>query len=259
MAVIVDIRGVDVAFGERLVLKQVTLPVEQGASVGIIGPNGGGKTTLLRLIVDLQRPVRGTVTVAGMTPACAVKRGDIVGYLPQGWARTIDFPITVQQMIMLGLAGKTGLLRRYTREDRRFVDELIDIMGLRDLANRPVGMVSGGQWQRALIARALAPRPRILLLDEPTTGIDRTGQQEFIKFLLDLKERLDLTLMLVSHDLRAVTALCDRIACLNVTLHYHDNAERLTADEIYQRYACDLEAASLTPASAGQVGAPAGN
>jgi zinc transport system ATP-binding protein len=111
--------------------------------------------------------------------------------------------------------------------------------------------LSGGQLQRVFIARALVPRPKILLLDEPTTGIDRVGHQQFIEFLLGLKKEFDLTVVIVSHDLRAVSAMSDRIACLNVTLHYHDVPQRLPADLVFRMFACDLQAMGIGGAHKG--------
>jgi zinc transport system ATP-binding protein len=155
------------------------------------------------------------------------------------------FPISARQVARLGLVGKTGLLRGYAREDLAFVDELLSMVGVADLADAPIGDLSGGQLQRVLIARALAARPKILLLDEPTTGIDRLGQQQFLESIAQLKQRLGLTIVFVSHDLRAVSAISDRIACLNLTLHYHDVPEHLPADLVYRMFACDLEAFGL--------------
>ena len=242
---IVEIQNLDFAYGQQLVLKQLTLPIEQGSSLGIIGPNGGGKSTLLRLLLGLHAPTRGSIRIMGLSPRAAVARGDLVGYLPQSYAIPADFPINVRQLVRLGLAGKSGMLHGYRREDLEFVDWLIARVGLSELAGRPIGSISGGQQQRALIARALAPRPKLLLLDEPTTGIDRSGQQRFIEFLAGLQKELELTVVLVSHDLRAVSSMCDRVACLNVTLHYHDVPERMPAALVYEMFACDLEAAGL--------------
>jgi zinc transport system ATP-binding protein len=242
---LVDILSLDFAYGQQLVLKHIDLPVESGTTLGVIGPNGGGKTTLLRLLLNLHQPTRGGIKIDGLSPAQAVQRGDVVGYLPQNYALPEQFPISVRQVVRLGLVGKTGMLRRFSGDDLRFVEWLLERVGIKDLADRPIGTISGGQRQRALIARALAARPKLLLLDEPTTGIDRSGQQKFIEFLADLKRELKLTVILVSHDLRAVSAISDRIACLNVTLHYHDVPEHLPADLVYQMFACDLEAAGL--------------
>ncbi|MFI5380906.1 MAG: metal ABC transporter ATP-binding protein [Tepidisphaerales bacterium] len=242
---LVAIDNLDFAYGQQLVLKHITLPVERGTVLGIIGPNGGGKTTLMRLMLGLIVPTRGAIRIDGLTPAAALRRGSVIGYLPQSFNTPTDFPISVRQLIRLGLCGKTGPLRSHHPDDLQFVDWLIERMGLADMAGRPIGSVSGGQRQRAFIARALAPRPRLLLLDEPTTGIDRSGQQQFIQFVLDLKRELDLTVVLVSHDLRVVCTMSDRIACLNVTLHYHDIPEHLPAELMYRMFSCDLEATGM--------------
>lgn len=241
---LIDIHALDFAYpGARgLVLKQIDLQVQQGTTLGVIGPNGGGKTSLLRLMLGLEEPTRGTIHVQGMPPRAAVRRGDIVGYLPQNPRVAENFPLSVRQLIRLGLAGKTGMLRSYSRADLAFVDELIDRIGLKEIAHEPIGKLSGGQLQRVLIARALAPRPKLLLLDEPTTGIDSAGQQRFIDFLLDLKRQLNLTLVLVSHDLRSVTSISGRIACLNLTLHYHDTPDHVPAELVFNMFGCDLAA-----------------
>ena len=243
---IIDISELDFAYRDALVLKDVTLRVEAGTTLGLIGPNGGGKTTLIRLLLGLLEPTRGSIRFDGLPPLQAVRRGDVIGYLPQNPA-TPDgrFPVSVRQVARLGLVGKTGMLRGYRRDDLNFVDELLGMVGIADLAEAPLGMLSGGQLQRVLIARALAPRPKILLLDEPTTGIDRVGQQQFLESIDQLKKRLGLTVVFVSHDLRAVSAISDRIACLNLTLHYHDVPEHIPADLVYRMFACDLEAFGL--------------
>ncbi len=245
MSALATITNLDYAFGPATALKHVSLAIEEGTTVGLIGPNGGGKTTLIRLLLGLLEPTRGEIRIAGLSPRAAVRRGDVVGYVPQGQRVPNRLPISVRHIVRLGLAGKTGMLRRYAKDDLSFADELMAMVGIADLADAPVGTLSGGQFQRVLIARALAPRPKLLLLDEPTTGIDRSGQQRFIESILQLKTRLGLTVVFVSHDLRAVSAVSDRIACLNVTLHYHDVPGHLPADLVYRMFACDLEAFGL--------------
>ena len=242
---IIDIAEVDFAYRQTLVLKQVSLRVEAGTTLGLIGPNGGGKTTLIRLLLGLLEPTRGTLRVAGMTPQQAVSRGDVIGYLPQNPPTPESIPISARQVARLGLVGKTGMLRGYRRADLQFVDELLARLGIAELGETPIADLSGGQFQRVLIARALAARPKILLLDEPTTGIDRLGQQQFLESISALKRELGLMVIFVSHDLRAVSAISDRIACLNLTLHYHDVPEHLPADLVYRMFACDLEAFGL--------------
>jgi zinc transport system ATP-binding protein len=244
---IANIQQLDFAYpgAGGLVLKQIDLRVEPGTTLGLIGPNGGGKTTLIRLLLGLERPTRGSIAIAGLDPQRAIRRGDLLGYLPQNPQLPANFPLSVRQLVRLGLAGKTGMLRSYAMDDLIFADSLIDRIGLAEIAGEPVGQLSGGQLQRVLIARALAPRPQILLLDEPTTGIDRSGQQHFIEFLQTLKRDLNLTVVFVSHDLRAVTSIADRIACLNVTLHYHDVPDHMPADLVFSMFGCDLAAMGL--------------
>jgi zinc transport system ATP-binding protein len=246
MPPLIQISNLTFAFDQQTVLRDVNLDVEAGTTLGLIGPNGGGKTTLIRLLMDVLEPTSGSIRIGGLTPRQAIRRGDVVGYLPQKSSATRDtFPISVRQAVHLGLAGKAGMLRSFIGEDVSFADRMIERVGLSDVADRPIGALSGGQLQRAYIARALAPRPKLLLLDEPTTGIDRPGQERFIEFLQGLKNELGLTVVFVSHDLRAVSSISDRIACLNQTLHYHDVPDRIPADLVYRMFACDLEAMGI--------------
>jgi zinc transport system ATP-binding protein len=247
MADLVDLSNLDFAYrpGAQPVLKGVDLRIEAGTTLGLIGPNGGGKTTLIRLLLGLLEPTSGTIRIGGLSPKQAIRRGDVVGYLPQNPQPAPSFPLSARQVVRLGLAGKTGMLRPYARDDLVFADSLLERVGVAEVADKPVSSLSGGQLQRVYIARALAPKPRLLLLDEPTTGIDRPGQQRFIEFVQGLKNELGLTVVFVSHDLRAVSSISDRIACLNVTLHYHDVPDRMPADLVYRMFACDLEAMGI--------------
>jgi len=237
---IIEISNVDFAYGQRLVLKRVSLSVARGTTVGVIGPNGGGKTTLMKLLLALLKPTRGTISVAGMPAVAAVRRGDVLGYLPQNPWTPPGFPIDVGQFVRLGLAGKIGILGRESADDLRHVQWLLGKVGIEELTRTPIGSLSGGELQRAYIARALASRPHVLLLDEPTTGIDRVGQDQFIRFLGDLKQSLALTVILASHDVRTVAAVCDRLACLNVTLHYHDVPENMPRELAREMFGSDL-------------------
>ncbi len=242
---LVEISGLEFAYHEQPVLRDISLQVPAGTTLGVIGPNGGGKTTLMRLLLGLLEPTRGEIKVAGLSPKQAVARGDVMGYLPQSLPDVDQFPLTVRQVIRLGLAGKTGLLKSHRREDLAFVESLIERVDLKSLASRNIATLSGGQLQRVFIAKALSARPKLLILDEPTTAIDRSAQQRIIEMIQQLKAELGLTIILISHDLRAVGAIADRIACLNMTLHYHDVPEHIPADLVYSMFACDLEAMGL--------------
>lgn len=248
---LVSIRDVRFAYGNSPALEGVSLEVEEGITVGVIGPNGGGKTTLLKLLLGQLEPDAGTITVAGLSPRKAVRRGDVMGYLPQhgaaggGEGEVTRLPVTVRQAVRLGLAGKAGLLKPPAADDVAFADDMIARVGLAGLEGTPLRELSGGQLQRAFIARALAPRPKLLLLDEPTTGIDRGSQGRLLSLLADLKRELHFTTVVVSHDLRAVTSVCDRIACLDRTLHYHDVPHSFPERLAQDLFCCDLEAMGL--------------
>jgi zinc transport system ATP-binding protein len=248
MPALVSIGQLDFAYGEQLVLKHIDLDVPAGSTLGVIGPNGGGKTTLVRLLTGLRQPTRGQILIDGMAPRKARQRGDVIGYLPQNPSIPDRFPINTRQLITLGLVGKTGFLRSYAPGDLAFVEQLIQRMNLTEQAGVPVSELSGGQLQRALIARALAPRPKLLVLDEPTTGIDALGQQQFVELMTALKSELGLTIVLVSHDLRAVSSMSDRVACLNVTLHYHDIPQHLPPELMYRMFSCDVQAFGMQKA-----------
>ena len=205
----------------------VTMHIPRGTRLGVIGPNGGGKTTLLRLIVGLLAPDQGQISIFGNTPAASCRLCDI-GYVPQKHDIETRFPLSVRQVVRMGLTGRAGLLRKPQREDLDAADRAMELVGVAELARRPIGDLSGGQQQRVMIARALAPRPRLLVLDEPMIGIDEIGQQQFARMIESLHEALELTLIMVSHDLRGVAAGCDQVACLNRTLHFHDAPGGLT-------------------------------
>ncbi len=183
-------------------LRDVNLHVQAGSSLAVIGPNGAGKTTLLKILLGLLTGYQGNVTVLGMTPPEARQAGGLLGCVPQRATVDWNFPIRVRDAVRLGLAGRTPLLRRYRRDDLQFVEHLLNVLEIPHLADRPVGALSGGQQQRVLIGRASAPRPHVLLLDEPTVGVDEPTQQMFHSLMARLQQEFRLTLVIVSHDLR---------------------------------------------------------
>lgn len=223
------------------VLSNITLRVEAGEKLGILGPNGGGKSTLLKLVLGLLRPDRGSVQVFGMSPERATAEG-LVGYLPQRIEAALDAPLSVRQVIAMPAMLPLGPFARLGAEARAHIDRLIGLLELEGLADRPVAALSGGQLQRVMIARALSRRPRLLILDEPTVGIDVRGQQRFAEMLNRLHDELSLTVLLVSHELRTVVAGSDRIACLARTMHFHGSASGLTPQILGQVFRHDVEA-----------------
>jgi zinc transport system ATP-binding protein len=238
---VICVRDVSFAYDARVALEHITLHVKRGSTLGIIGPNGGGKSTLLKLMLGILKPDAGAVTVLDRSPRDACSDGSLVGYVPQRHTLDWTFPISVRQVVTLGLIGKKGPLG-FSREHKRHVYDALASVEMAHLRDQPIGGLSGGQQQRVFIARALVNQPKILFLDEPTSGIDQAGQEKFLILLAQLKTRFGLTLVMVSHDIRSVVASCDRVACLNRTLHYHDRPQGLSPDVLFKVFQCDLDA-----------------
>ncbi len=224
------------------VLREVTLHVERGVNLGIIGPNGGGKSTLIKIIVGLLTNYRGSVRIQGLTPAQACRKGDVIGYVPQRMDVEWKFPVTAEQVVLMGLTGKTGLFRRLRKDDREFALEMMRRVGVADLRHKTIGELSGGQQQRVFIARALAPRCKVLVLDEPLSAVDEAGQQQVIELIRELHAALQLTIIMVSHDIAALAAGCNRVACLKHSIHYHDTPSGLTREVLQEVFAHDVAA-----------------
>ncbi len=225
----------------RQALDRITLDVPEGTRLGILGPNGGGKSTLLRLTLGLLRGHTGTIRVFGRLPEEARKDG-LIGYVPQRIDAELAFPLSIRQVVSM---PATLGLRPFSSPPaamRTHIDQCLELVGVYDLADRPVGRLSGGQLQRVMIARALAARPRLLLLDEPTVGIDVAGQQRFAQLLDTLNRMLALTIVVVSHDIRTIAAGSDRVACLSRTLHSHVAPAGLTPAVLAEVFSHDVAA-----------------
>jgi zinc transport system ATP-binding protein len=208
-----------VELGGVTVLDGVTLSVCKGDFLGIVGPNGGGKTTLLRVILGLEKASGGSVSVFGALPGSFPER---VGYVPQRLFFDREFPISVRELVLMGRLSKKKLFQHYNRIDREKADAALCMAGLERLAERRIGALSGGELQRALIARALAGEPELLLLDEPTASVDPQMKTTIYDLLDNQKKKL--TIVLVSHDTGAISRHVSRIASLNSTLDLIDPA-----------------------------------
>jgi zinc transport system ATP-binding protein len=244
----IEIRGLSFTYPARVLrddpvhaLTDITLTVPAGTRLGILGPNGGGKSTLVKVILGLLEPSQGTVRVLGMEPAEARRRA-LVGYLPQRIGAETDWPVSVRQAVAMPLAARTSPLKIRDRAAESAADRALALVGMTPLADRPIGALSGGQLQRAMIARAIAPNPRLLVLDEPTVGVDAAGQQRFADLINTLHAELGITIITVSHDLRAIAAGSDRVACLHRGLHFHDAPSGLTPAILAEVFAHDVEA-----------------
>jgi len=230
----VDIRNVSFSFNAHPILKDVTLAIETGEFVTIVGPNGGGKTTLLRVILGLIRPATGTVTVYGMRPESARPR---IGYMPQHPQVDLRFPVRVIDVVLTGRLGGPRPFGGYRREDHEAAAEALEEVDLLDLSHQPFSELSGGQRQRALIGRALVARPDLLLLDEPTANLDVMMERELHELLKVLNERM--TVVLVSHDLGFVSNLTQKVVCVKQRVATHPACE-ITNDVIREMYGRDV-------------------
>jgi zinc transport system ATP-binding protein len=219
----------------QLVLKNINLTVMRNDFIAIIGPNGGGKTTLLKVILGLIKPWSGEIIVKGYPVVSKAVRAGI-GYVPQ-LIPGKSFPVTVMDVVLMGRLGNSGFFRHFTDTDRSAAEKNLLRLGIVHLSNTSMDTLSGGQKQRVLIARALAGEPDILLLDEPVASVDHETQESFFNLLADLNDSI--TIVLVTHDVGAVSAHVKNIACINRTLISH--GETLSADAVSRAYGCPFE------------------
>jgi len=218
----VQLDHVWVIYQQRPALEDITLTIPPGRYVGIIGPNGAGKSTLLKVILGLIVPSRGEVRVFGEPPARLRKSGQLLGYLPQKPLSEPRFPVTVLDVVLMGRFGRIGLGRRPGPRDREVALAQLERLKIAHLADRPIGALSGGEQQRVFIARALAVEPRLLVMDEPTISLDACAQDDLFEMVFDLKRELDLTVLVVSHDIGAVARHVEEVVCLNRRLYVHE-------------------------------------
>jgi zinc transport system ATP-binding protein len=230
----VSIRGLSFAYDTQVVLADVNLEVRAFDSICVVGPNGGGKSTLIKLIVGLLSPDAGRIRVFGEKPEVARLR---IGYVPQYVRYDPQFPISVFEVVSMGRLGRsrTG---RYTKNDRDQTMESLAIIGLSGIADRPFSSISGGQRQRVLIARALVSEGDILILDEPTANIDHESEQQFFDLLTELNKRM--TILMVTHEVGFASTFFKRIACVNKQVVIHPTSA-LTGDLIREMYGGDLQ------------------
>lgn len=233
--VIVSLQDVSFSYQNVPVLQNVNLKIEEKDFLGIIGPNGGGKTTLLKLILGLLKPDSGTIQVFGENPRKGRKS---IGYIPQLFSFDFDFPISVMEVVLMGRLGKRRLGRKYSKRDVQICMEALKKVGMEEFAHRQISELSGGQRQRVFIARALATEPKLLLLDEPVSSVDTQWQNTFYEMLRALSE--EIAIVLVSHDVGVISTHIDEIACVNGEVHYHGPTKDGVAG-IAEMYQCPVE------------------
>lgn len=235
-------RDLSVWLGSQKVLEELTFDIARGSFVGVVGPNGAGKTTLLRVLLGLVRTYEGSIRVFGEPPDRLGERRHMIGYVPQRSDFDRKFPARVLDVVMMGRVACRGLGRRLTREDRDAAVRSLELVDALDLAPRPIGELSGGQQQRVFLARALCSHTRLLLLDEPNTGLDVPAQNQFYELLHTLQHEHGLTIIVVSHDIAKVSQFADRILCINKRLHIHASPAEVAASPwLEQVYGCEVE------------------
>ncbi len=232
---LIAVRGLTFGYGQEVVLDHVDLTIGARDFLAIIGPNGGGKTTLLKVILGLVRPWSGEVVFR--LPSGSDPRGRL-GYVPQFSTFDKDFPLRVGDMVLMGRLGRGSVLRPYSRADRAAADEALERLGLRPLARAHVAEISGGQLQRALIARALVSAPDVLFLDEPTASIDAGSRGTLRELLAELNQIIPV--VVVTHDVTSFAPMVSRIACINRRLFYHGGPE-LSQEVMEEVYGCPVE------------------
>lgn len=213
MAEILEIRDVSAGYEGDMVLKDINIVVSDLDFIGVIGPNGGGKTTLVKLILGLIRPMQGEIVFHNPDER------NLIGYLPQVNQNDKRFPITVIEVVLSGLMSVKQGFRAYHRDDRKQALEILDLMGIRHLQKKSIGDLSGGQMQRVYLGRAIIANPKLLILDEPNTFVDNKFEHDLYELLGQLNKKM--AILMVSHDVGTITSYVKTIACVNRNLHYH--------------------------------------
>jgi len=231
----VEIRDLWFAYHEKPVLLDINLLIRQGDFLAILGPNGGGKTTLIKLILGILKPDQGMVRVFGKSPGLTPH---LVGYVPQHTHIDAPFPISVMEVVLMGRLAQSGRRWRYSAEDRQAAEKALATVGILEYQDRSINSLSGGERQRVFIARSLVSEPRILFLDEPTASVDQKWHTNLYELLKDLNKTV--TIVVVSHDISILSGYVKSVACVNRSLYYHDAAE-IPVGILEQMYQCPVE------------------
>ena len=235
MGAVIQFENVSFAYDKVPVVRDITLDIHDGEFLGIIGPNAGGKSTLLKLMLGLLKPGKGHIHVLGKSPEAGRSR---VGYVPQHELFLRDFPISVTETVLMGRLGNTRWFGGYQQRDMDITLKTMKDVEIGAIGKQPIGALSGGQLQRVLIARALVSEPDILLLDEPTSNIDMRVEEDIYTLLKKYNEHM--TIIVVSHDIAFISAYVDRVACLNQTLVCHAT-EEISGEKIEELYGAPVK------------------
>ena len=228
----IELKNVSFQYDYTQVLKDISFQVNEGDFLALLGPNGSGKSTVLKIILGLLKPMSGEINLFGKN-ANQFKNREWIGYVSQkSNAFNSGFPATVEEVVMSGLSKKTGLFKRMPKNAKELVLKALKDVGMDAFATRNIGELSGGQQQRVFIARALVAQPKLMILDEPTVGIDHENVQAFYDMLVKLNREQGITMILVTHDVDTVSNRISHVACLNQKIHFH--GYKVEFDEISQ-------------------------
>lgn len=231
-----SIENLSVNYGDTSALIDVSIDVEENEYLGIIGPNGGGKTTLLKAILGLVEILSGAIYIYGEK---SNKKRHLIGYVPQIASTEKNFPATVHEVVLMGrLNPNLKLLHRYKKDDIEKTNEILNRVGIYNLRGKSISELSGGEFQKMLIARALAIDPKLLLLDEPTASVDANSKKQIFDLLGELNHNM--TIILVTHDMLAISSFVNSLACLNKELVYHGSPE-INKNVVDKLYGCPID------------------
>jgi zinc transport system ATP-binding protein len=232
MAYLFEMHSLSASYGANVVLQEVDLKVNENDFIGVIGPNGGGKTTLLKVILGLVKPSDGKIVFNN-----ELLNNNSIGYLPQMSTGDINYPVTVTDIILSGLMIRKGIISRMSSSDKTRAMKVMDELGLEEMTNSTLNELSGGQMQRVFLGRAIIGNPRLLLLDEPGNFVDTTFENDFYEKLRDLNKRM--AILMVSHDVGTISSHIKSFACVNRSLHYHPSHEITNEDLL--AYGCPIQ------------------
>lgn len=232
--VLINLDDVSFSYGAEIVLNRITFAIKAGDFLALIGPNGSGKTTLIKIILGLLKPSQGIVRILGQ-PVEEFREWRKIGYVPQK-ATNIDpvFPVSVREVVAMGLLSSRPSAHVKKAEDELVIRQALSQVGMEDLVDWRIGKLSGGQQQRVFIARAIVNQPRILFLDEPTTGVDASTQEHFYDLLDELNRQGKITIVLVTHETGIINKHVKQVACLNRNLVYHGAHEEFCRSEAFR-------------------------
>jgi zinc transport system ATP-binding protein len=230
----IEFNNINYIISGKAILENINLKIVPNEFVAIIGPNGAGKSTLVKILLNIIKSYEGSVLIEGVRNSEWLKSNRI-GYLPQKEDFDRQFPATVSELVLMGLAATRGIFNRFSRQDRIDAESVLNKTGILHLKETQIGSLSGGEWQRLLLARALLTGSNYLILDEPEASIDKPGVKSFFDLLADLHKQ-GKTIITISHDLHMLNKYCTFLVCLNKTLHCHTETELLTSEHIHSTF-----------------------